>query len=74
MSDQYVFSRRKAIALFGISAAGIAAEAAQLSSAPAHAGSGELEKVDGTRGASAVHFWLRLAGAAAITRRDLGPS
>ena len=27
MSDQYVLSRRKAIALFGISAAGIAAEA-----------------------------------------------
>ena len=48
MSDQHVFSRRKAIALFGISAAGIAAEAAQPSSATAHASTGETEKVGGS--------------------------
>jgi cation transport regulator ChaC len=48
MSDQYVLSRRKAIALFGMSAAGIAAEGAQSNPAPAHAGSGELESVGGS--------------------------
>ena len=42
MSDQYVLSRRKAIALFGISAAGIAAEA---NPATAHSRAGELDKV-----------------------------
>jgi cation transport regulator ChaC len=45
MSDQYVLSRRKAIALFGISAAGIAAEA---NPATAHARAGELDKVGGS--------------------------
>jgi hypothetical protein len=48
MSDQYVLSRRKAIALFGMSVAGIAAEGAQSNPAPAHAGSGELESVGGS--------------------------
>jgi hypothetical protein len=46
MSDQYVLSRRKAIALFGTSAAGAAAEAAQSNPATAHAGTGELENDD----------------------------
>jgi cation transport regulator ChaC len=45
MSDQYVLSRRKAIALFGISAAGIAAEA---NPATAHARDGELNTVGGS--------------------------
>jgi cation transport regulator ChaC len=45
MSDQYVLSRRKAIALFGISAAGIAAEA---NPATAHSRAGELDKVGGS--------------------------
>ena len=45
MSDQYVLSRRKAIALFGISAAGIAAEA---NPATAHARAGELDEVGGS--------------------------
>jgi cation transport regulator ChaC len=48
MSDQYVLSRRKAIALFGMSAAGIAAEGTQSNPAPADAGSGELENVGGS--------------------------
>ena len=48
MSDQYVLSRRKAIALFGMSAAGIAAETAQSNPATAHAGAGELENVGGS--------------------------
>jgi cation transport regulator ChaC len=48
MSDQYVLSRRKAIALFGMSAAVIAAEGAQSNPAPAHAGSSELENVGGS--------------------------
>ena len=45
MSDQYVFSRRKAIALFGMSAAGIAAEAAHSDQATSSTGTGELENV-----------------------------
>jgi hypothetical protein len=45
MSDQYVLSRRKAIALFGISAAGIAAEAAQSNPATAQAATGEFGDV-----------------------------
>jgi cation transport regulator ChaC len=48
MSDQYVFSRRKAIALFGISAASVAAGAAQPSPGSAHAVTGELDKVGGS--------------------------
>ena len=43
MADQYVLSRRKAIALFGMSAASIAAEGAQSNPAPAHPGVGEFE-------------------------------
>ena len=48
MSDQYVLSRRKAIALFGMSAASLAAEAAQPDPATAHAGTDELGKVGGS--------------------------
>ena len=48
MSDQYVLSRREAIALFGMSAAGIAAEAAHPNPATAHAGTGELDNVGGS--------------------------
>lgn len=45
MSDQYVLSRRKAIALLGISAAGLAVEA---NPATSHARAGELDKVGGS--------------------------
>jgi cation transport regulator ChaC len=45
MSDQYVLSRRKAIALLGISAAGVAVEANPVTS---HARAGELDKVGGS--------------------------
>ena len=45
MSDQYVLSRRKAIALLGISAAGVAVEA---NPATSHARAGELDKVGGS--------------------------
>jgi cation transport regulator ChaC len=45
MSHQFVLSRRKAIALFGISAAGLAAEAAQPNPATAFAGTGELDNL-----------------------------
>src|SRR5262245_56069702 len=48
MSDHSVLSRRRAIALFGMSAAGIAAKGAQSHPAPRDAGSGELENVDGS--------------------------
>jgi hypothetical protein len=45
MSDQHLLSRRKAIALFGISAAGIAVADAQPNPATALAATGELDKV-----------------------------
>jgi hypothetical protein len=48
MSHQYVLSRRKAIALFGMSAAGIAAEAAQPNSVTPHAGAAELANGGGS--------------------------
>jgi cation transport regulator ChaC len=48
MSDQYVLSRRKAIALFGISAAGIATEAVQSNPATAQARTGEIDNLGGS--------------------------
>jgi hypothetical protein len=43
MSDQYVLSRRKAITLFGISAASMGARIAQSNSSSMRAGTGELD-------------------------------
>lgn len=54
MSDQYVLSRRKAIALFGISAAGIATEAAQSNPAMAQARTGEIDNLGGSRRAQYI--------------------
>jgi hypothetical protein len=43
ISDQYVLSRRKAITLFGISAASMGAAIAQSNSSSTHASTGELD-------------------------------
>jgi hypothetical protein len=48
MSDQYVLSRRKAIALFGISAVGIASEATRSDPGMAEARVGELANASGS--------------------------
>jgi hypothetical protein len=50
MSDLYVLSRRKAIALLGMSAAGIAVAAAQSSPASAEARTGEPDNASGSTG------------------------
>ena len=48
MSNQYVLSRRKALTLFGISAASIAAATTQPNPSAAHANTGELDTIAGS--------------------------
>jgi hypothetical protein len=50
MSDLYVLSRREAIALFGMSAVGIAVASAQSGPASAQARTGEPDNASGSTG------------------------